>query len=764
MNKFLLFFGNLFAESNGITHVSLDIHDNFTIDTSIMLMQHKRSYPKFSSIDIVDYEANLSTLISPNSLHSIQKYFENLDEVKGEGKVLDDKLIVASLFYKALLEKSGVEEGAYINVSTHDYYSKEQNENLFQVFKNIGLHTKVVPESLAAIIVDVLLLKEDTTRNFTIINCRGSKVTKTIYEIIVKDKNFTINYKNTSNYNIPSDFDIESIVAESVIGQLNRSNIDFYPYQKNNSTETEYYSDLKPYVLEIIKSLTIENKFKEILGIEYLTKSTNKKYTIVGPSFNLDEIRTKIRETIKNEDLDVLLKDILADYSNNTSVYILSNYNYLGNTLNHLLVKNFNKIKRSKSKISSLIESISQLGEKDTSLFTINVIEPSSVIDGLNLIFDSKFTLNDSRIIINGAVESKYSELVAFIKNWKKFKNTEEFKKENKFLKDKDFDLIPSLDISEYETFESMKNLNDTYKKLGELNNTRNVNSYYITDGIKNLEKALEDVKVFMKTLSEEMRAIIQVPFEETKLWYEENKNNDNIVREFGERSVRLMANKNMIISRINNIKKKEIDEIREKKYLLEFSNYLEAKKLAKVKEVVKENETKVGESETKENDTKVKQDKENEIKENEAEVNQENEPEVEDILDLTSPPSFASFKEYYGDKDLDSNTNEVFKGFEDWLLNKKKMEDFAKMKEMMESFQKDMENNKGDPTKGGHLFNEKLAELFSKNMKNLKHEEELSNENELLDKTKDIETELDEDKQVDNEQVADVGSARDVL
>lgn len=215
-----------------------------------------------------------------------------------------DIWVILSFFLKGLLSKEKLKTNDTIYISLKDYLSKEVYNKASAAGTNLRLNTFIIPESLSAVLYLVEFYKRNT---FTVINFRGTQITKTKYNIIYPDKKEKNEEKKIDKIKIQlidriyfkngiSDIDVENAITDAIkkaiISRI-KDNIIFFPDNNIVDPQDTPWCNISNFKERVIINLNFGFSTYEHLGIDIYRKN-EKIQTIPSIKIDLNELKASL--------------------------------------------------------------------------------------------------------------------------------------------------------------------------------------------------------------------------------------------------------------------------------------------------------------------------------------------------------------------------------------------------------------------------------------------------------------------------------------
>ena len=306
------------------TFISLELDKNVTYLVQTPLEGKPAKIIKNNCICLTNL--NITKNTSYNTLCDIYKELE-LNKTYtiscfSENNIIDIWVIL-SFFLKGLLSKEKLKTNDTIYISLKDYLSKEVYNKASAAGTNLRLNTFIIPESLSAVLYLVEFYKRNT---FTVINFRGTQITKTKYNIIYPDKKEKNEEKKIDKIKIQlidriyfkngiSDIDVENAITDAIkkaiISRI-KDNIIFFPDNNIVDPQDTPWCNISNFKERVLINLNFGFSTYEHLGIDIYRKN-EKIQTIPSIKIDLNELKAS------------LSKECMIEM--NSDEFYISNYN-----------------------------------------------------------------------------------------------------------------------------------------------------------------------------------------------------------------------------------------------------------------------------------------------------------------------------------------------------------------------------------------------------------------------------------------------------
>ena len=287
------------------TFISLELDKNVTYLVQTPLEGKPAKIIKNNCICLTNL--NITKNTSYNTLCDIYKELE-LNKTYtiscfSENNIIDIWVIL-SFFLKGLLSKEKLKTNDTIYISLKDYLSKEVYNKASAAGTNLRLNTFIIPESLSAVLYLVEFYKRNT---FTVINFRGTQITKTKYNIIYPDKKEKNEEKKIDKIKIQlidriyfkngiSDIDVENAITDAIkkaiISRI-KDNIIFFPDNNIVDPQDTPWCNISNFKERVIINLNFGFSTYEHLGIDIYRKN-EKIQTIPSIKIDLNELKASL--------------------------------------------------------------------------------------------------------------------------------------------------------------------------------------------------------------------------------------------------------------------------------------------------------------------------------------------------------------------------------------------------------------------------------------------------------------------------------------
>lgn len=553
---------------------------------------------------------------APKSLHNIHLFLEENFSLQNQSFVIPNKSLfkfstletdvdrnsLVSLYFNNVLDQYQIKSGSPLSVSSRDYFTEKQNQELCSIFGSLDYKVKSIPESLAACIQSFELgMNTPTIKNFYL-NFKGSKVTGSLYEISKENESIKISLIETKEIDMKSDYDYENRVASLISDQLRiGKEVSFLPYEVCN---TQYYSDIQSLVLEYLRDLKGELVDLSILEVNYYDRLSGQK---CGSVTNREVPFAFLRNEISTE-MTSKLEELVKSIPEDVNKFIITDIPFR---------------------------------EKFANNFTL--VFWDNVVKGLLLSHDSKFILNDSRICNSNVFE--YSPVYLNLKNEisTKFEVIQEIIPqinmtihEFKFLKESEkkdiLDLIESNDSS----LKSLRNIRNMWDSLQKVNTRREADSIVRSEDIRNLELAIVNANTLAEKINLNEEKDFASTLEETIKWLETAK------QDLESSGFLLKANRlNGYVNFIN----KKIKQAEEKKIAEEQKALEEKQKASEIPVPESAEPDKIVDSNAYKEDEEEQVSEKNESNENDDEIQNQEDEDAQDQIPKDVEQDKESFK-----------------------------------------------------------------------------------------------------------------------
>lgn len=287
------------------TFISLELDKNVTYLVQTPLEGKPAKIIKNNCICLTNL--NITKNTSYNTLCDIYKELElnktYIISCFSENNIIDIWVIL-SFFLKGLLSKEKLKTNDTIYISLKDYLSKEVYNKASAAGTNLRLNTFIIPESLSAVLYLVEFYKRNT---FTVINFRGTQITKTKYNIIYPDKKEKNEEKKIDKIKIQlidriyfkngiSDIDVENAITDAIkkaiISRI-KDNIIFFPDNNIVDPQDTPWCNISNFKERVIINLNFGFSTYEHLGIDIYRKN-EKIQTIPSIKIDLNELKASL--------------------------------------------------------------------------------------------------------------------------------------------------------------------------------------------------------------------------------------------------------------------------------------------------------------------------------------------------------------------------------------------------------------------------------------------------------------------------------------